>query len=258
VRLDSHTAVYIVFAVCILVAAGINLHLRENIRQREHFSALYFSRPDSIPGQVLINSSYNVSFTIVNHEAGVTRYVYEIESDVQRLRGNISLVPGGRAIISLQFTPSEKNWELNMSVSEHVTERLEVLSEVVVGRDNEFNVIIDNRSLKSYLPLSYSLPGFGYVFHTNVSVDDLRISPVNKSVQFEMMGMNSSVVRGENVSLYYENESIFLSSTKYEKIFFVEDAPFVVKLVKDVIDLGGQKDAETEEEMIYFWYEVAG
>jgi hypothetical protein len=123
-----------------------------------------------------INESYNISFTLSNHELETTKYIFEVDSKIEKFKENITLLPGESAVFTLSIIPSDKGWELFSRIAQGYENKLDIFKDSVLARESEFRLIIDNISHR-YVPISHQVDRFGYVFHTNLSVDELKEKP---------------------------------------------------------------------------------
>jgi hypothetical protein len=99
------------------------------------------------------------------------------------------------------------------------------------------------------VPISHQVDRFGYVFHTNLSVDELKEKPFRKYYRYENVGINKSVRKDQTITIFVKNNEIYLSSYLSERIYLSERSPFIIKAYKYDEDM----DKELE---IHFWYEV--
>ena len=225
-----------------------SVYMRSEIAEREQFSELYFNEHKKLPHRLEINNTYNISFTISNHELGVLEYVYEVDSKIEKFRKNIALFPGEGAVIRFFFTPSDKGWELDSYFAEDLENRFDVLKDAIVAYRGEFNIILDNKST-GYMPISHNITGLGMVYHTNISKEELREKPFNKYYIYENIGVNKSIYGQQNMTLFVRDDELYLNSYSEESIYLSGREPFIVKLYKEGSGKGTEQD-------IYFWYEI--
>jgi hypothetical protein len=157
-------------------------------------------------------------------------------------------LPGESAIITLSVTPIDKGWDLFSSITQEYENKLDFLKDTLMAKENEFRLIIDNVSHR-YMPISHQVNRFGYIYHTNLSVDELKEKQFKKYYRYQEVGINRTVHKCQNITVFVENEEIYLSSKQSEEIHLSERSPFIVKAYKYDEDL----DEELE---IHFWYEV--
>ena len=245
---DLHNAIILACVIGIVITLVFVVFMRAEIMSEEGFTELYFNEHRELAGEIEINKSYNISFTITNHELETTRYIYEIDSKIEKFKENITLLPGESAIITLSITPIDKGWELFSSITQDYENKLDLLKDTLMAKENEFRLIIDNVSHR-YVPISHQVDQFGYIFHTNLSVDELKEKPFKKYYRYEEGGINRTINKCRNITVFVENKEIYLSSKQSEAIYLSERSPFIVKAYK--------YDEDVDEELeIHFWYEV--
>jgi hypothetical protein len=157
-------------------------------------------------------------------------------------------LPGESAVFTLSITPTDKGWELFSSIAQGYENKLDILKDTRIARENEFGLIIDNISHR-YVPISHQVDRFGYIFHTNISVDELKEKPFKKYYRYEDVGINKSIRKEQIVTIFVKNNEIYLSSDISEEIYLSERSPFIIKAYRYDEDMN--KELE-----IHFWYEV--
>ncbi|NAS89376.1 hypothetical protein C4E24_06535 [ANME-1 cluster archaeon AG-394-G21] len=245
---DSYNAIIVACVIGIAITLVFVMFMRAEIMSEEGFTELYFGEHRKLPIEMEINESYNVSFTLTNHELETTKYIFEVDSKIEKFKENITLLPGESAVFTLSITPTDKGWELFSSIAQGCENKLDILKDSVLARENEFRLIIDNISHR-YVPISHQVDRFGYVFHTNLSVDELKEKQFNKCYSYKDVGINKSVRKEQTVTISVKNNEIYLSSNQSEEIYLSERSPFIIKAYRYDEDL----DKELE---IHFWYEV--
>lgn len=243
-----YNAIIIACIISIVLAIPFFFFMKKEIAMEGSFTELYFTEHKELPEILVINETYDVSFTISNHEVVATDYIYEIDSKIEKFRENISLAPEQEAVITLSITPQDNGWEVESNITEEYRNRLDVI-EGVLAEVSQYELDIDNRSVTNYVPISHNVTGFGYIFHTNLSIDGLREKPFNKLYRFEEISANKSVSKVQNITLFVIGDELFLNSHELEVVRILEREPFVVKLYRYDEELGEELD-------IYFWYEV--
>ncbi|RJS69147.1 hypothetical protein CW714_09000 [Methanophagales archaeon] len=245
---DLYNAIIVACVIGIAITLVFVMFMRAEIMSEGGFTELYFGEHRKLPSEMAINESYDISFTLSNHELETTKYIYEVDSKIEKFKENITLLPGESAVFTLSITPTDKGWELFSSITQGYENKLDILKDAVLARENEFRLIIDNISHR-YVPISHQVDRFGYVFHTNISVDELKEKPFKKYYRYENVGINKSVRKEQIVTIFVKNNEIYLSSDQSEQIYLSERSPFIVKAYKYDEDM----DRELE---IHFWYEV--
>ena len=245
---DLYKAIIVACAIGIVITLIFVMFMRTEIMSEEGFTELYFNEHRELPSEMEINESYSISFTLSNHELETTKYIYEVDSKVEQFKENITLLPGESAVFTLSITPTDKGWELFSSITQEYEDKLDILKDMLMAKESKFGLIIDNVSHR-YIPIAHQVDRFGYVFHTNLSVDELREKSFNKYYRYEEIGIDRTIHKCQNITVFVENEEIYLSSNQSEQIYFSERSPFIVKAYRYDEDM----DKELE---IHFWYEV--
>ena len=245
---DLYNAIIVACVIGIAITLVFVMFMRAEIMSGEGFTELYFGGHRKLPSEMEINESYNVSFTLTNHELETTKYIFEVDSKIEKFKENITLLPGESAVFTLSITPTDKGWELFSSIAQGCENKLDILKDSVLARENEFRLIIDNISPK-YVPISHQIDRFGYVFQTNLSVDELKEKPFKKYYRYEDGGINKSIRKEQIETIFVKNNEVYLNSNKSEQIYLSERSPFIIKAYRYDEDL----DKELE---IHFWYEV--
>lgn len=245
---DLYNAIVAACVIGIVITLVFVMFMRAEIMSEEGFTELYFGEHRKLPGEMEINKSYDISFTLSNHELETTKYIYEVDSKIEKFKENITLLPGESAVFTLSITPTDKGWELFLNITKAYENKLDILKDTLVARENEFRLIIDNISYK-YVPISHHVDRFGYVFHSNLSVDELKEKPFNKCYRYEDIGINKSIRKEQTMTIFVKNNEIYLNSNQSEEIYLSKRSPFIVKAYRYDEDLG--KELE-----IHFWYEV--
>lgn len=245
---DLHNAIILACVIGIVITLVFVVFMRAEIMSEEGFTELYFGEHRKLPDEMEINDPYDISFTLSNHELETTKYIFEVDSKIEKFKENITLLPGESAVFTLSITPTDKGWELFSNITQGYENKLDILKDTLVARENEFRLIIDNISHR-YVPTSHQVDRFGYVFHTNLSVDELKEKPFKKYYRYQEVGINRTIYKCQNITVFVENEEIYLSSKQSEAIYLSERSPFIVKAYRYDED----RDKELE---IHFWYEV--
>lgn len=245
---ELYKAIIVACAIGIVITVAFVVFMRIEIMSEEGFTELYFTEHRELPGEMRINESYNASFMITNHELETTSYIYEVDSKLESVKENITLLPGESAVITLSITPTDKGWELSSNITQEYENKIDIFDDTFVAGENEFKLIIDNTS-HSHLPISHYVDQFGYIVHTNLSIDELKEKPFNKYYRYEDIGTSRSIYKEQNITVFVKNDEIYLSSNQSEQIYITQRSPFIVKAY--------EYDADMDEELeIHFWYEV--
>ena len=88
-----------------VVAISITLVIVIEYKQKESFTELYFTDFDALPKNMLIDKTYNVSFTIVSHEIKTKNYNVEIISPILNKTSPLTLLPDQNKTTKIQIIP---------------------------------------------------------------------------------------------------------------------------------------------------------
>ena len=245
---DLYNAIIVACVIGIAITLVFVMFMRAEIMSEAGFTELYFGEHRELPSEMEINESYNISFTLSNHELETTKYIFEVDSKIEKFKENITLLPGESAVFTLSLTPTDKGWELFSSIAQGYENKLDILKDSGLARENEFRLIIDNISHR-YVPISHQVDRFGYIFHINISVDELKEKPFKKCYRYMDVGINKSIHKEQTITIFVKNNEIYLSSNLSEQIYLSERSPFIIKAYRYDEDM----DKELE---IHFWYEV--
>jgi hypothetical protein len=244
---EFYNAIKTALIVGILLTLVLNLYMRERIKRENTFSEIYFNEHKDLPHKLKVNESKGISFTLTNHELEPTTYTYEIDSKTGKHRENITLVPGQQALVHYTIKPENKIWSLNLTVNKTYNNTIDVLKDSTLARDNEFNIIIDNATLRHYLPISHNIPDFGYIYHTNLTTKELEKKPFKKTYNETFEENNQTIQKQGELTLYVNNEGIYLDLNETENNLLALEEPFTVKLYK-------YNSAVDDQLEIHFWY----
>ena len=247
---ELYNAIIVACAIGIVITLVFVVFMRMEIMSEEGFTELYFTKHRELPGEMRINESYNTAFTITNHELETTSYIYEVDSKLESVKENITLLPGESAVITLSITPTDKGWELSSNITQEYENKIDIFDDTFVEGENEFKLIMDN-TLHRDLPISHQIGQFGYILHTNLSIDELKEKPFNKYYKYEDIGTGRAIHKEQKITVFVKNGEIYLSSNQSEQIYLSGRSPFIVKAYKYDEDM----DKELE---IHFWYGVKG
>lgn len=247
---DLYKAIIVACVIGIAITLVFVIFMRAEILGGEGFSELYFNEHRGLPAEMEINNTYNISFTLTNHELETTRYIYEVDSKIDKFRENITLLPGESAFIMVSITPTNRGWELYSTIMQEYENKLDILKETLMASESKFGLVIDDVSHR-YVPISHKVDRFGYIFHTNLSIEELKERPFKKYYNYEDIGIDRTIHKEQNITVFVENEEIYLSSNQSEQIYLALRHPFIIKAYRY------NEDADKELE-IHFWYEVKG
>ena len=248
-RDDLYRSVLIASIACVALIMISFFVMRQLIKADQGFSEIYFTNPEKLPHRLTINGIYNVSFLISNHELNVSTYVYEIDSKSNKTFDEITLNPGESALISTVITPKERGWEINFSSDSAYDNKLDLTDSVSIGTQKRLGFFLDNISAVDYLPLSHELSDFGFIYHTNLSVDELKKKPFSKYIKKESIGENQSTVRFKNITLSIKDDELYVTSNERLESYSIKKEPFSVRLYRKGYESEGYRN-------IYFWCEV--
>jgi hypothetical protein len=253
---EIYNAIVIACIFGILIILVLTLFLKNKIAEEEAFSALFFNKHRELPHELELNKTYEFSFTLENHELNITHYVYEIDSKVKKFKKSILLLPGESAHIEISIKPIEKGWKIKTNITQKFEDKIDLIKDkTIIAREAKFKLLTNNISQSKYLPISHFIDKFGFIFHTNLSIEELKKKPFSKFYTKRKEGVDELIFIEQNITLFLKgdegNEEIFLNSKMREEISLTKKEPFIVKVYKY------HEESSKEEELeIHFWYEV--
>jgi len=220
--------------------------MRNQISKKEEFSLLYFEDNELLPEKIHINESFNISIGIANHKSNITNYILEIKSNLTNFSNRYKLYPGEYKKIRLNINPQEKKWELLFSANQINTVKLDsVDGSISDQQDSDYSL---NGTIE-YYPLSHNLSGFGEVYHTNLTVQELEQTPFIKNYNLTQTKQNRTETNSEDITIYVKNKEVYSESNITESVSTSVRSPFVVKFY----EVGSDSEDVLD---IYFWYEI--
>lgn len=245
---NTFKVLLITLVVSSLLTIGFFFFMKHVISRQEQFSEVYFENPDELPRKLSVNGTYNVSFTVTNNELSPVNYTYEVSSQAQDLKENITLLPGEKSLITLSVSPEDKYWIVNFTYVAGFEDELSPMDYAFLSGDENLNLLIDNKT-RSGTPLSHFLPGFGFVYHTNLTIEELSRKPFNKFLSNKIVNESYSTQWTQNVTLYAEDGVVRARVHETRETLITEKHPFTIRFYK-------QTEKSDEKREIYFWYEV--
>ena len=243
---ELYKSLAIVLIISIVIVLAFNLYMRSKIMEKEEFSLLYFDDHELLPEKVYINESFNISIGIANHKSNITNYILEIKSNLTNFSNKYNLHPDEYKEIELNINPQEKGWELLFSTNQVNTVKLNsVDGSISDQQDSDYSI---NGTIE-YYPLSHNLSGFGEVYHTNLTVQELEQTPFIKNYNLTQTKQNRTETNSEDIRIYMDNGQVYSESNITESVFTSLKSPFVVKFYEVGSNVNNILD-------IYFWYEV--
>ncbi|MFH0861135.1 MAG: hypothetical protein V1921_08030 [Candidatus Altiarchaeota archaeon] len=235
---DSLLDAIIIACVFGIVLSFFMILAKDYIVKPEYFTELYFNKPGELPRHLELNRTYNFSYSIVNHERGPTNYLYYLRSDIKNITSNVTLLPGEAATFTILVRPEGLLWRVNSSINYSLSSSL---AEVGGFFGLPANISLD--SSISYYPLSFSLPGFGEVYHVNFSVDSLVQEPFSWHGDTYSLNNDSVSYSSVNLTFYGSAGRILVNSSRVEESSLTVADRFTVMLYG-------------KENVIYFRYDV--
>ena len=200
-----------------------------------------------------LNKSYNISFTVISHEAKKTEYIWNVTSSVLNKTGEFELKPKENIIINLTILPTKAEWKLNNTRSEHWHDILDITDDSWLagggGEGRDSGTIVNAENLKD-MPLAHDISWFGWVLQTKLSFEEIAREPYKKRYEhtkiedaeklYEITDMTLSISGGNLVA--------DINQTKIKYISKIQK--FEVNLTKNpnMLDEGSQE--------IHFWYQI--
>ena len=243
---ELYKSLTIILIISIFVVLTFNLYMRNNISKKEEFSLVYFDDHELLPEKVYINESFNISIGIANHKSNITNYVLEIKSNLTNFTTKYTLRPNEYKKVKLNINPQEKKWELLFSTNQISTTKLKSINGSISDLQDSSYII--NETIE-YYPLSHNLSGFGEVYHTNLTIQELKQNPFTKNYNLTQTKQNRTKTNSENIKIYVKDENVYSESNITESVSTSLRSPFVVKFYEVGSDSNDVLD-------IYFWYEL--
>ena len=248
-RDDTFKAILFTLVISALLTVAFTFVMRNIIERQETFTELYFQESNDLPHELRINETHNISFAISNNELTETNYTYEITSKITNIRENITLSPGEKTSIYLSITPTDRGWVLNFTSNQQFNNESVSWDNALLARDNDFRMIINNISLKNLLPISHNITGFGSIYHTNLTRDELKEKPFNKFLSEEKTSEDYRYYKSQNITLFIKDDELQVNIQETINHYITEKEPFTVELYQETTE-------NTKKHEIYFWYEV--
>jgi len=246
---DLLDAVKIALILGIVATIAFSLYMRDRIHREEQFSEVYFNDHSYLPKKIRANESEEISFTILNQKLDTTTYIYEIDSKTGKHKENITLLPGQRAKVHLTVKPEGNLWSLNLTTEKTLEKQIDAIDDDVIAQETGIKLRIDNKTFGRYLPISHNITGFGYVYHTNLTVDELGNDPFRSNYSNYYEDNNKSLLENGSLILYSEGGKIFLGLNEYAKHLSSVREPFMVKFYE-------ANSSSNKISDIHFWYGV--
>lgn len=243
---EVYKTLAIVLIVSIFIVSGFNLYMGHKISEKEEFSLVYFDDHELLPEKVYINESFNITIGIANHKSNITNYVLEVSSNLTNFSKVYTLYPNEYKKVELNINPQEKEWGLLFSTNQINTVKLNSVKGSISDQQDSSYII--NETIE-YYPLSHNLSGFGEIYHTNLTVQELKQNPFTKNYNLTQTKQNRTETNSENIKIYVKDENVYSESNITESVSTSLRSPFVVKFYEVGSDSNDVLD-------IYFWYEV--
>jgi hypothetical protein len=226
---DQYNSLAIILGLAIIIALIFNLYMSGLINRDQKFSELYFIDHWDIPGDMRENRTYNVTFTVINHEDRETTYVYEVLSEPLNATNELTLGVGESGLITLQVTPLEKTWNITWYVDS-------TREDIMNTSDNE------------NITTTYEIPSYGEVFHQRTTIAELMKKPLrNYNEISQLIGNNTRQTR-INQTMTTDGKNIILQTSEKSVERTIAKKPFTIRV------LGKTQEGTPLE--IHYWYEV--
>ena len=210
---DLSRSIIIACVIGGILVLGINASLRYKIAKDEQFSELYVRTEESIPHAIRINNSHNISYYISNQKDYEAVYVYEIDSYISNSSQTIRVAPGDQVRFDLTLTAKDRQWDINLSLDSLSIHNLDVTRQAFISEQGLVSFVIDNKSLGQYKPFTFNLPHFGGIYHTNLSIEELRKQPFEIDVTNNITDGKMKLTSKQHVSFKSVNGSLILKTT---------------------------------------------
>ncbi|MFH0861136.1 MAG: hypothetical protein V1921_08035 [Candidatus Altiarchaeota archaeon] len=241
------------FAVILVVVVIGAVFLLVFLPEKEGDTYLYFNVESDLPDpsvylqyangstpvyEVSSNRSYSIVFTLTSAELEPTTYVYRVLSDYVNQSAEVILNPKQSKTVSLILSPSNGKWKLNStSVSKNSTS-LDIVKNSWLAGKKEVQLFVRSDGLpilieeNYHLPLSSDLTEFGEVYHMNLSLEELRSQPFEKSYTSEVSSKFSRTVDTTSVRLSRVGDTLTASSEVRTDFYVSPVRTFLVEVHK--------------------------
>lgn len=201
-----------------------------------------------------LNKSYNISFTVVSHEARKTKYFYNVTSSMLNETGEFELKPKENITINLTVIPTKAEWKLNSSKSERWYNTLDITNDAWLAGGSEgktlpLNSIVNPDDLKS-IPVSHDVNWFGWILQTRLSFDELAKKPFLKRYEYSKIENALKVYSITDITLSVFGNKLIADINRTEINYISKIQKFEVNLTK----MPGTDEEKSQE--IHFWYQI--
>ena len=239
----------------IILTAIFNLYMRNKIIQQESFSEMYFHNHQFLPETLYLNESFNLSLRISNHETATTNYILEIDSEISNFSQEYMLTPNQHKDIELEIKPTGEEWQLLFSTKTEDTTKIDVIDGFIASTSDS-NYISSEEPM--YYPLSYNLTGFGEIYHTNPTIEELMENPFTYHSETSETTNEIQSTKTEDLTLHVKDNKVYSTSIISETINFSPKNRFTIRFYKERknqnIFSSTWNNPNIQE--IYFWYEI--
>jgi len=243
---ELYKSLVLVIIISILIVLAFNIYMKNKIMQKEGFSEIFFNRYELLPDKIYINESINISFRISNNNLNRTNYILEVDSTVNNFTETYSLDPNEYRDVNLIIEPKEKKWEILFYTNYDYIIETDVTDGFIAEMQNTSYLLKEG---VEYYPLSHEITGFGEIYHTNISLEELKTNPINKYYESMIRTNEEKKITTKNITLFVKNDKIFSKNVISQEIYIAPKSPFIIKFYKT-------SDNVDEALEIHFWYEV--
>ena len=181
-KISKYDILIIILIIFIILTLLFTLYSRNELKQKQGFIELYFEDQNSLPEIIEINKPFNVSITIKNNELYLVNYIFEINSEISNYTRDINLSSGESTTIDLEIIPENIGWEIYFKEKRIIKEVLNTIENSKIATPRVFSFFIGDSLYQYSLPLSHYIEGLGYVFHTNLTLEELEEEGVDAVV----------------------------------------------------------------------------
>lgn len=193
-----------------------------------------------LPIHVLdVGKTYNVVFSVASMESKTADYTLTVKSDLVNKTESFSLTPDEVKTFSMAVSPKEdRKWALNSTETTEKESYIDITKNSWLAERRDFTVIVREGGLpaiveeKYNLPISSDLESFGRVYHMNVTLDELRGKPFERSYTTTETKEFEKKVENTSIMLSVEGSQLHVKSTLKSEQYISEPERFVVRLVK--------------------------
>ena len=241
-------ALVAIVVVCLIGVIGVLGYMV--FKKPVSYTAIYFNAESDLPdyltmlknvtgaNELEVGKAYNVVFTVESHEKTATEYVYEVRSDILSEKKTITLSPGDSEKVALTIKPAEKDkWTLVSEDKKRFDDKIDITKDSWLAGKKEFMFVLRDGvpaliEENYHLPISFNVSGIGEVFHTNMSIKELREKPFYKNYTTEKGSTFELEKEVGVVKLYADADKLYFSNDVTIQKHISEEKAFAIRLIE--------------------------